>query len=277
MPLNESLLRHGAAPLVIAHRGASAAAPENTLPAFLAALDAGTLWIETDVQPTADDELILIHDDDVDRTTDGTGRVRDFDLAALRTLDAGSRFDPAFAGTRIPLLAELLPLITADRRLLLEIKGDHTIAQLRLILDLIERTGTGSRVFLQSFEIPVLERLRALRPTDPIGLLVEVIEGDPVAQCRRLGAMTYNPDVLEIVKYPGLVAELHAAGIAIQPWTADTEEQWTLLTDLGVDGIITDLPGELLAWQRGRSAAPADAGVVIPGGNPRRSVPQSDH
>lgn len=255
MPLNESLLRGGSVPIVIAHRGASAAAPENTMPAFRAALDAGALWIETDVQPTVDDQLILIHDDDVDRTTDGTGCVRDFDLAALRALDAGSSFHSSFAGTRIPLLAELLPLITADRRLLLEIKGDHTTAQLQLILDLIDTTGTADRVFLQSFEIPVLERLRALRPTDPIGLLVEVIEGDPVAQCRELGATTYNPDVLELVKYPGLVAELHAAGIAIQPWTADSKQEWAQLTALGVDGIITDLPGELLAWQRNRSAA----------------------
>lgn len=252
MPLSESLLRHGAPPTVIAHRGASATAPENTMPAFRAALAAGARWIETDVQPTVDDALILIHDDFVDRTTDGSGSIREFTLAALRALDAGSHHSPQFAGTRVPLLAELLDLITGDRRLLLEIKGDHSTRQLGLVLDLIERTGTGGHVFLQSFEVPVLERLRALRPTDPMGLLVEVIEGDPVAECRRLGATTYNPDVLELIEYPELVTELHAAGIAIQPWTADTEEHWALLTDLGVDGIITDLPAELLAWQAAR-------------------------
>lgn len=245
----QSLLRHGAAPVVIAHRGASASRPENTLPAFTAALAAGALWIETDVQPTADDVLVLLHDDDVDRTTDGTGPIRSLPWREVAALDAGSWFGPEFTGTTVPLLAALLAHITGDRRLLLEIKGDHTSGQLSLLLDVLDTSGAIGRVLMQSFEVPVLERLRALRPEEPVGLLVEGIDDDPVARCRELGAVAYNPDVAELLRRPEAVAELHAAGVALMPWTVDEPADWLALTTLGVDGIITDLPAELLAWQ----------------------------
>lgn len=223
------------------------------MPAFIAAFSAGALWIETDVQPTADNVLVLIHDDGVDRTTDGSGDIRSLSADAALSLDAGSWFgsEKKFAGTRIPLLTDLLTLVTGDRRILLEIKGDHTSEQLTIMLEQIHGAGCDEQVFLQSFEVPVLERLRALLPQDPIGLLVETIHDDPVAECRRLGATVYNPDFAEVLRRPGVVAELHSAGIATTPWTADSPDDWATLTDLGVDGIITNRPGELVAWQAG--------------------------
>ena len=258
MAFSESLLRGAAAPIVIAHRGASRRAPENTMPAFEAAFADGALWIETDVQPTADDALVLLHDDDVDRTTDGTGAIRALTAADAAMLDTGSWFGDEFVGTRIPLLTELLAEITGDRRLLLEIKGEHTRDQLALLLDLIERSGTGARVLLQSFELSVLRTLRTLRPRDPFGLLVEVLDADPVATCHALGATAYNPDVTALLRRPAVVAELHAAGIATTPWTADAPDQWAALTALGVDGIITNRPAELVAWQTARRVEQAD-------------------
>ena len=249
MPVTEPLLRDGGAPLVIAHRGASAVAPENTMPAFAAAWRAGAQWVETDVQPSADDVLVLLHDDDVDRTTDGTGDVRALTGATLASLDAGSWFDPSFAGTGIPTLADLLADLTGERRLLLEIKGDHSSGQLGSMVQAITAAGAQDRVFLQSFEVPVLRRLRAILPDDPIGLLVETIGDDPIADCRDLGAVTYNPDVTDLLRQPGLVAELHAAGIAVMPWIVNDPDHWATLTDLGVDAIITDDPAALLAWQ----------------------------
>lgn len=224
------------------------------MPAFRAAFADGAPWVETDVQPTADDVLVLLHDDTVDRTTDGAGAIRTLTGADAARLDAGSWFGHEFAGTRIPLLTELLAEITGDRRLLLEVKGEHTSEQLALLLGSIERSGSAERVFLQSFELPVLRALRVLRPRDPFGLLVEVLDADPVATCRELGATAYNPDVIELLRRPALVAELHAAGIATTPWTADTADQWEALTELGVDGIITNRPAGLIAWlaeQRG--------------------------
>jgi glycerophosphoryl diester phosphodiesterase len=219
------------------------------MPAFRAAFADGAYWIETDVQPTADDALVLLHDGDVDRTTNGTGPIRSLTAGAAAALDAGRWFGDEFSGTPIPHLGDLLAEITGERRLLLEIKGDHSSGQLTLLLDLIDDSGGGRRVFLQSFEIPVLHRLRELRPDDPFGLLVETIDADPVGVCRELGATAYNPDVTELLSRPATVTELHAAGIAIFPWTADTAEEWAALTALGVDGIITNRPGQLLAWQ----------------------------
>ena len=93
---------------VCAHRGHSIAAPENTLPALIAAAEHGATCCEIDVVLTRDDEIVLLHDEILDRTTDGRGRVADYDLAALRELDAGAWFDPRFAGTRVPTLAEAL-------------------------------------------------------------------------------------------------------------------------------------------------------------------------
>jgi glycerophosphoryl diester phosphodiesterase len=247
--LAESLLRDGAAPIVIAHRGASGRAPENTMPAFRAAFADGAHWVETDVQPTADHVLVLLHDDDVDRTTDGSGAIRSLTVAHAAALDAGRWFGDDFAGTPIPLLGELLSEITGERRLLLEIKGEHTSAQLALLLDQLDTSGSAARVFLQSFEIPVLHRLKALRPDDPFGLLVETIDDDPVRTCHTLGATAYNPDVTELLRRPAVVAELHAAGIATTPWTADSPDEWAALTALGVDGIITNRPAELVTWQ----------------------------
>jgi glycerophosphoryl diester phosphodiesterase len=251
MAFTESL-RHVSSPIVIAHRGASAHAPENTMAAFRAAHDAGATWIETDVQPTGDNVLVLLHDDDVDRTTNGHGAIRSLTSAAVRRLDAGSWRGAEFAGARIPLLTDLLAEIAGERRLLLEIKGEHTAAQLATMLEQIEATGTGSRVFLQSFEVPVLRLLKNLRPNDPLGLLVETIGDDPVTDCRALGATVYNPAFADLLRHPETVQRLHDAGIATTPWTADDPDHWAALTDLGVDGIITNRPAELLAWQRER-------------------------
>jgi glycerophosphoryl diester phosphodiesterase len=248
-------LRRGAAPLVIAHRGASAVAPENTMPAFEAAWAAGAEWVETDVQPCSDNRLVLIHDATVDRTTDGTGEVRTLTAAELAGLDAGTHFDTGFAGSRIPTLADLLTRLTPPRRLLLEIKGDHSQARLRDIVAAIRDSPLGGRYLLQSFERDVLTLLRAMLPAEPLGLLVEVIEGDPVQAARRFEAVTYNPDVDELMAHPELVAELHAAGIASMPWIVNDPAQWATLTDLGIDGIITDRPGKLLAWQRAHHPA----------------------
>ncbi|WP_051266429.1 glycerophosphodiester phosphodiesterase [Nakamurella lactea] len=242
-------------PLVVGHRGASAAAPENTMAAFRAAWDAGVRWLETDTQPSIDNVPVLIHDDDVDRTTSGTGAVRESRALDLATLDAGSWFGDAFAGERIPELSALLAELPADGRVFLEIKGQHTREQLVAILEVSRASGADDRVLLQSFERDALATLRSISPDRPLGLLTVGWDTDPVAAARELGAVTYNPHHLLLRGQPdpaGAVAALHDAGIAVSVWTADEVADWEVLTDLGVDAIITNKPAELAQWLAAR-------------------------
>ncbi|MGW6390398.1 glycerophosphodiester phosphodiesterase [Streptomyces sp. NPDC055103] len=242
-----------AAPTVIAHRGASSAAPENTLVSDEVARRSGAKWIENDVQPSGDGVPYILHDTTVDRTTDGTGPVRSLTAAQLDALDAGSWFAPAYAGARVPTLAaQLADLRERGGNLLLEIKGGHTHAEVaRIVQDIREQSMTG-RVFVQSFDIPSLRHTRALAPELPIGLLRGTLDADPVALAEDLGLAAYNVSDTALATRPGVVRELHAAGVAVNVWTVDKPARWKVLSDLGVDGIITNRPAELTGWIAGR-------------------------
>lgn len=251
------LLRTQAGPWVIAHRGASAREPENTMQAFHAAWECGTPWIEADVQPTLDNVPVILHDDELDRTTNGHGPVRSRSAGEVGSLDAGSWFtagdNSPHGATRVPLLAELMSALDRHRSLLLEIKGEHTREQVRAEMEVVWNSGCNDRVLFQSFETSALEHVRSIEPGRPVGLLVEQLHQDPVAACAALGAVTYNPQHGLLRDRPELVEALHAADIAVCVWTADDPADWEFLTGLGVDGIITNTPGELLAWQRDRT------------------------
>ncbi len=244
--------------MVIAHRGASADHPENTLPAFRAAWESGARWVEADTQPTADGVPIVLHDADLDRTTSGSGPVREHDVEVVTALDAGAWFQQGAAGggttgIAVPRLAEVLAVLTGDRRLLLEIKGEHTAAQIDAMVRVCRVSGRDARVFLQSFEIAALRLLRKLQPSRPLGLLVEGFDEDPIALCRELGAVACNPSYRAVLDRPEIVGRLRAAGMSVSAWTADDPADWAALTRAGVDGIITNAPAALLDWQR-RSA-----------------------
>ena len=247
--------RSGRHAVVIAHRGASAHHPENTLPAFMAAWDGGAQWVEADTQPTADGVPVLLHDADLDRTTSGSGPVRGLDVDAVTSVDAGAWFhgiDPA--GTRtgvlVPRLSELLALLlTQDRKVLLEIKGEHTAEQIDAVVRACRASGRDGNVFLQSFETTALRLLRHVEPRRSTGLLVEGVDDDPVGRCREVGAVACNPDYRALLDRPGIVGRLHAAGLSVSVWTADDPADWAALTRAGVDGIITNTPVELLCWQ----------------------------
>jgi len=232
---------------VIAHRGASAHVPENTLPAFEAAWLGGALWVETDVQPTADGVAVILHDDDVDRTTTGSGPVRRHTAAELSRLQIRG-----LPGARVPQLSGLLAMLDPDRAVLLEIKGEHTVEETAHILAACAASGHDERVFLQSFEVAVLQQVKTLAPARPVGLLVERLDADPVGRCRALGATAYNPEFREVIERPAVVTVLRAAGIAVAVWTSDDPAEWAALTAAEVDAIITNTPAELLAWQRAR-------------------------
>ena len=245
-------------PRVIGHRGASAAAPENTLAAYEAAWSAGCGWIEADVQPTADNVPMMLHDDDLDRTTSGNGPIRGLSAQQVRALDAGSWFrlgaNNPYAESVVPYLAEVLANLSASRSLLLEIKGEHTRDQVAAALAVIKASRWNERVLVESFEVDALRHVQELDPGRPVGLLVQELHADPVATCAELGAVSYNPDHRELRGRPEVVADLHAAGIAVVAYTADEPDDWAFLTSLRVDGIVTNTPAELLAWQQAQFA-----------------------
>ncbi|MGW0122400.1 glycerophosphodiester phosphodiesterase [Streptomyces sp. NPDC003327] len=256
-PAARSYLRPAGAPLtVIAHRGASSAAPENTLVSDEVARRGGATWIENDVQPSQDGVPYVLHDATVDRTTDGTGPIRSLTAARIDALDAGSWFAPAFAGVRVPTLAAQLDDLRArGGRLLLELKGPHTRAEVARVVREVRAHRMESRVFVQSFDPTTLRYVREVAPELPLGLLRDALDADPVAVARELHLTAYNVSDRGLAARPAAVAELHAAGVAVNVWTVDRAARWQELDALGVDGVITNRPTELVGWLSGRAAA----------------------
>jgi glycerophosphoryl diester phosphodiesterase len=231
----------------VAHRGYSAIAPENTLPALAAAGPAGATLVEFDVRTTADGVPVVIHDRTVDRTSDGTGAVGELTVDEVRALDAGSWFSPAYAGTRVPLLAEVLDLL-AGSRLLLEIKPPATLEQVKVIMWLVAERGLLGRTVVQSFDPAILRLVRDAVPDVPRGLLRLRLEADTVALARELDVAYCNPPVADVLGDPATVAALTGAGVAILPWTANDIGRWPELIQAGVAGLISDRTGELTGW-----------------------------
>ncbi|WP_344939987.1 glycerophosphodiester phosphodiesterase family protein [Actinomadura miaoliensis] len=249
LPGNGYLRPAGSPVTVIAHRGASSAAPENTLVAQEIGRRAGADFIENDVQPSKDGVPFVLHDGTVDRTTDGTGSIRNLTSAQLKALDAGSWFSPHYTGVRMPTLAEqLADLRTRGGDLLLEIKGAHTRDQVAKIVQVIREQNMTKRVFVQSFEVEALKYTYELAPELPLGLLRSSLDADPVAIAKELHLTAYNPSSGPLLARPGVVADLHNAGVAVMPWTVDSAATWKSLDALGVDGIITNRPAELAGW-----------------------------
>jgi glycerophosphoryl diester phosphodiesterase len=230
----------------VAHRGYSAVAPENTLPAMAAAALAGATYVEFDVRTTADGVPVVIHDRTVDRTTDGTGHIWELTLEQVRGLDAGSWFSPAFAGVRVPLLAELLDLPMPA--LLLEIKPPADADHVKTIMGMVAERGLLGRTVVQSFDPEVLRLVRDNTPDVRRGLLRLRFEADTVPLARELGVVCCAPTVADVLGNPATVAELTGAGIDVTPWTANRIGQWPALVEAGVAGLITDRAGELTGW-----------------------------
>jgi len=237
----------------VAHRGYSAVAPENTLPAFAAAIRGGATYVEFDVRTSADGVPVVIHDRTLDRTTNGAGSVWEQPYARLEGLDAGAWFSPAYAGAGIPTLAAVLDLIgPSPARLLLEIKPPATPEQVKTILEMVYDRGLAARTVVQSFDPAVVEMARVAAPDIRRGLLRLRFDPDTVALAQSLEVVTCNPSVVDVLAQPALVPALTAAGIAVMPWTANDMTEWSSLAAAGVAGLITDHVAELTGWSAAR-------------------------
>lgn len=236
--------------LVIAHRGASSYAPENTLAAFDLALEMGVRQIELDVDFTRDGHIVVIHDDTVDRTTNGSGPVTSHTLAALRELDAGSSFAARFAGARIPTFEEVLERYQGRAHIHTEIKG-RSPQLARETADLIRRHGMARDVTMTSFQYARLEELRSHAPELPAGWLIRELTDATVAQARAIGLAQICPRANTVT--PELVRSLHAEGFVVRAWGVTTEALMREVVEAGADGMTANFPDRLIAYLESRN------------------------
>ncbi|MEU4421363.1 glycerophosphodiester phosphodiesterase family protein [Actinoplanes sp. NPDC024001] len=242
----------------VAHRGYSTVAPENTLPAFAAALRAGATFVEFDIRVTRDGVPVVIHDRTVNRTTSGAGRVWDLTAEEIAVLDAGSWFGPGFAGLRVPTLAETLDLLAAGpAELLVEIKPPATLDEVKTIVAQLAERDLLGRSVIQSFDTDVIRKVRDIAPEVRRGLLLFRFDAETVQLSRELGVAYCNPDLADVLSGPETMAGLAEAGVGVMPWTPNDMAQWGPLVDAGVAGLITDHVGELTGWSTAPAAAPA--------------------
>lgn len=261
-------------PQIIAHRGNKSVAPENTLPAFVAAVAAGAQSIEMDIVRSREGVAVIVHDDTLDATTSGSGLVADYFVEEIQAFDAGSWFDPAFSGTKVPTFAQFAQYMAGhpEVEILLEFKGDWTVEQTREVVQTIDEFGVRDQTILQSFNQLSVEAQAEVAPDMRRGLLFiskesrarlsphgEAADGHSlqdldslIAQCVAAGIYTINPFVEDVFHAPDIVERIQAAGIKTQVWTANTPDQWERLTELAVDSIITDRPDTLGGWYAGR-------------------------
>ncbi|MBI2902900.1 MAG: glycerophosphodiester phosphodiesterase, partial [Candidatus Methylomirabilis oxyfera] len=228
--------------LNVAHRGASAMAPENTMVAFEKAVELGADVIELDLHVSQDGELIVIHDYTLDRTTDGRGPVHQRSLAELTRLDAGRWFGEGFAGQRIPTLAEVLDRFARKVPLALEIKAGSTFFPgiEERVVSALRRHAAIDQAAVASFDHHALRRLKEIEPTIRTAAL---LVGRPVALSALAGAAGANGLALEASFVTRSEVEAcRAAGLKLVVWVVNDPAQMRHFIRLGVDGIITDRP-----------------------------------
>jgi glycerophosphoryl diester phosphodiesterase len=234
---------------VMAHRGASGLAPENTLAAFRRALADGADTLELDVTLTRDGQVVVIHDSTLDRTTNGSGPVGDLTLSQIKELDAGAWFGPEFAGERVPTLQEVLDLAGADVLLEVELKtlSPWPRSLVNGVVAVIEQNGAERRVIVQSFNPGALFHLERANPQIATGLLYH--GGLPLPLRNRWFNALAHPDSMNLgleLATAQHVAMLQGKGYPVVVWTVNEPEDMRRLVALGVDGIMTDRP-DLLA------------------------------
>jgi len=240
------------APLIIAHRGAAGEAPENTLAAFELALRQGCDAIELDIHLSKDDELIVCHDRTIDRTTDGSGAIRDMIVTELKHFDAGQWFHERYAGERIPLLKEVFDFVPEDILINVEIKETYEGQIEERLVQLLRDCNRLSQVVVSSFDHKSLRRLSHIEPEVKIGLLYTMNAVDHNELANLLGVPVYalHPYSKLMDREDILRATSH--GLQVYPWTINTKAAMQQAIDNGVSGIITDYPGvlkELLSSQ----------------------------
>jgi glycerophosphoryl diester phosphodiesterase len=229
----------------VAHRGASIECPENTRLAFRRAMEHGIDALEIDLHLTRDQQLVVIHDDQLGRTTNGQGRVREHSLAQIQTLDAGQ-------GERVPQLAEVFALVRdTPVRLCVEVKGsnnEESLETAEAAVGAIEAAGMSGKVILTSFNPAALLRAKALLPSlstmlDPSPQDGSLTPRQVCEQGLRAGANCLSYDFHHVTR--AVSEEARLSGLALWPWNPNGADQIDAMLRLGVPGIMTDRPERL--------------------------------
>lgn len=219
--------------MIIGHRGAAGYEPENTLRSFRKAIEIGVDWIELDVRQTADGHLVVIHDDTVDRTTNGHGRIREMSLTELKNLDAGK-------GDRVPTLEEVINLAKGRVKMIVEIKEDGTEVE---VLNAIEKNDLVEETIISSFHFDPLRRIKELSP----GIMTAGIASKLPIEFHRLHNVFLADTIFlrkDIVS-AGIVDEAHRDGFLVCVWNVDDSREVAKYADMGVDFISSNYPDRL--------------------------------
>ncbi len=240
-----------------AHRGASARAPENTLAAFREAAAAGVDGLELDVHLSRDGVPVVIHDDTVDRTTDGCGEVGALTFREIRALDAGSWFGRQFAGESLPTLEEVFRLAGDRLRLNVEIKNAAAGIAVLALMKRYPRTP----VLVSSFDHDLLAALRRQEPELSLGFLTEASDWQgTLERAAEHAAESFHPR--EDLVDAELILACRSRRLAVYPWTVDEPQRLAALYRLGVDGVFCNDPERVARWLA-ETGARRDAGTVL--------------
>ena len=226
-----------------AHRGASFYAPENTLEAFDIAVKQKADGIELDVQLSKDGELVVIHDETIDRVSDGTGFVKDYNLNELKKFNFGKLF-PHFGFSAIPALEEVYRLLKpTDLIINIELKTGIIFYKgiEEKLIKLAKKMNMEDRIIYSSFNHYSLLKLREIKKDVKIGLLVSDLYVDILDYAVKLGADALHP-IGYMLKLPGFIEESKAKNMKLHVWTVDDDEEIRLLNAQGIDAIITNKP-----------------------------------
>lgn len=237
-------------PLIVAHRGFSSRYPENTLAAFRGAIDSGAHMIELDVNLSKDRRLVVIHDETVDRTTNGSGLVKALTHQQLSCLDAGSWFDSRFKMETVPTLDQALESVKGHLLVNIEIKPEafegHGPADAveRQVLATVDKWQMSGDVIISSFEWRLLERLRQLDSAIALGLLADAPMDDHVLDwVQRVNGFSWHPDYRVLTR--AQADALHAIGARVFPYTVAGKMDIAGMLTMGADGLILDDPRQV--------------------------------
>ncbi|MBX3149297.1 hypothetical protein KF728_04000 [Candidatus Obscuribacterales bacterium] len=233
-------------PLVIAHRGGKKWAPENTMAGFAKSLKAGADGVELDIHRCKSGELVVIHDETLDRTTDGKGFIKDKTWDELKTLSAGKWYSDEFAEEKLPLLTDVLKL--ADGKMIVNIEIKNSPIEYPGIEDdlakVLKDYKYPEKILISSFDHELIRRVHKKMPNIEAAFLDAGIVADVGKYANSIGAKAWNAGYSEM--RADAVERAHKAGLAVNVWTVDGTKHWNDMLEIKVDGIVTDDPGGLI-------------------------------